>query len=151
MVKVKQSNADEILAAFLQSDCGRWLIEVNPTRIEGDAKFVCTLDVNGVPFDYSVLVRKATLDELRNAERVILLECAPEGIPTAVYKCEKRVVLSGSGTDIAALDWSEADEPIVRKVADIVKSRPRVITPNYNAKIVESQEGGLTWIVLPNN
>lgn len=151
MVKVIQSNSDELLAAFLQSDCSSWLIEASPTGVDRDARFVCTLDVNGVSFDYSVLVSKVGPVDQRNAERMILVECALEGSPLASGKFENRVVLSDSGTDIAALEWPETDEPVVRKVADIAKSRPRVITQTYNAKIIESQEGGLTWITLPKN
>jgi AcrR family transcriptional regulator len=42
-------------------------------------------------------------------------------------------------------------EAIVTKVADIVKSCPRVITQIYSAKIVESKEGRLAHITLPKN
>lgn len=152
MAKVIQSSPDEVLAAFVQSDCKLWLIEADPAIQGRDANFVCTLDVSGVSHEYSVVVSKPLARGPSGPERTISFACALAGNPMTMHKDERRVVLSGEGTDIAALDWPETDDPIVKKVAEIAKSRPRVIARTFSAIAFESENGGIGgWVELPKN
>lgn len=117
---------DQILKAFLESNCAHWVHEPAIPPIERDAKYKCRLNVVGILVTYEILVYKCSLKP-GDTERKIELNFALSEEPWFGSKVlERSVELSGAGSNIAALTWPDTNDPVIQKVAEIAKVAPLV-------------------------
>ena len=151
MVTVTGNGKVDLTAAFLASDVRTWFQRVTPGLVL-DAEYISSMTIDVVSFDFSIrIVKKAFVPD--GCRRFITLEAERSDVVMfyhpEIYSCE--VELSGSGSDISALDWPETDNPVLAKVAAIAKSRPRMITPNFAGRGEFMDDGTPVIVMKPTN
>ncbi|WP_122828939.1 hypothetical protein [Burkholderia pseudomallei] len=151
MVTVIANGEVDLTAAFLASDVRTWFHRVVPGLVR-DAEYVCSIKIDGISFDFSVLVVKKVLGSDDN-RRLITLEAGRSDTAMSyhseIHSCE--VELLGLSSDISTLDWPETENPVLAKVAVIAKSRPRMITPNFAGKGEFAADGTPVIVMKPTN